>query len=79
MVEVRRRPRLGLVAVVLGEALHLQLLGHGQEGVELLLRYVHLAVVHEVEDGHEFSVVDALEVEERVRVGVPLQDGPEER
>ena len=69
-------PRL---TVVLGEPLHPELLGHGEEGVELLLRHVHLAVVHEVEHGHEVRVLDALEVEQRVLVAVPPQDRPEER
>ena len=68
--------RLGVVAQ--GEALHLEVLRHGEEGVELLLCHVHLAVVHEVEDGDQVGVLDALEVEQRVLVAVPPQDRPEE-
>ena len=48
----------GLVGgLVLGETLHTQLLGDREEGVELLLRNIHLAVIHEVEDGLEVAVL----------------------
>ena len=35
-------------------------------------------MVHEVEDGEQLLVLDALEVEQGVLVGVPSQDVPEE-
>ena len=68
--------RLGVVAQ--GEALHLEVPGHGEEGVELLLCHVHLAVVHEVEDGDQVGVLDALQVEEGVLVPVAPQHRAEE-
>ena len=64
--------------IALSETLDLELLCHGEEGVELFLGHVHLAVVHEVEDGQEVGVLHPPQVEEGVGVGVPLQNGPEE-
>ena len=62
---------LPVAGVVPHEALHPQLLGHFQEGAELLLRHLHLAGVHEVEDGLQVAVLHPLQVEEGVGVGVP--------
>ena len=39
---------------------------------------IHLAVVHEVEDGDKVDVLDSFQVEKRVFMSVPFQDGPEE-
>ena len=39
---------------------------------------IDLSVVHEVEHGLQVSELHPLEVEERVLVGVLLEDGPEE-
>jgi hypothetical protein len=49
---------------VLTEAAHAQSLGHGQEGVEVLLFDVHLAVVHKVQDGGKVLQGDILRKEE---------------
>ena len=39
---------------------------------------IHLAVVHEVENGDKVDVLDSFQVEKRVFMPVPFQDGPEE-
>ena len=65
-------------AGVLGEPLHPEILGHGQEVVEVVLGDVDLALVHEGEDRLEVGVADALHVEEGVLVGVPPEHGAEE-
>ena len=51
-----------------------ELLGDGEEGVEVVLGHIHLAVIHKVEDGLQVSVLDPLEVEQRVLVRVAPQD-----
>ena len=43
------------------------------------LSHIHLPLVHEVEDREQLLVLDTLEVEEGVLVGVPAKDVPEER
>lgn len=58
---------------------HLQVLCHREEGAELCLSNVDLSVVHEVEDGEDALVLDALQVEQGVAVRVPLQHCAEER
>ena len=58
---------------------HLQVLCHREEGAELCLGNVDLSVVHEVEDGEDALVLDALQVEQGVAVRVPLQHCTEER
>ena len=56
--------------------LDVKLLGEGEEAVELLLHHVHLALVHEVEDGLQVRVLDPPQVEERVLVRIAPQDVP---
>ena len=63
---------------MLSQAFHSQVLCHGQERVQLLLSNINLSVVHEVEDRLEISVLDTLQVEERVLVRVAAQHIPEE-
>ena len=53
---------------------HFQLLGDGEEAVELLLSHVHLTLVHEVQHGHQLLVLNPLQVEEGVLVRVAPQD-----
>ena len=64
--------------VVLGETFHFEVFRHGEEGVEVFLSHIHLAVVHEIEDAHQVAVLDALHVEQRMFVPVPPENGPEE-
>ena len=75
---LRLGPGPARAAPVLGEPLHLQVLRHGQEGVELLLGDVDLASVHEIQHGHQVVIEDALEVEEGMLVRVPPEDCAEE-
>jgi hypothetical protein len=60
------------------QTLHPEVLGHREEGVELLLGHVDLAHVHEVQHGEELLVLDTLQVQERVLVGITPEDIPEE-
>ena len=46
--------------------------------MKLILGYVNLAVIHKVQDGGEVGIVHALQVDERLVVGVVGQDPPEE-
>ena len=43
------------------------------------LSHIHLSLVHEVENREQLLVLDALEVEEGMLVGIPAKDVPEER
>ena len=62
----------------LGETLHLELLGHAEEGAEVLLGDVDLAPVHEVQQRDQVLVSHPLQEEKRVMVtGVVGQDVPE--
>ena len=64
----------------LGQTLDLELLGHAEEGAEVLLGDVDLAPVHEVQQGHQVLVSHPLQEEKRVMVsGVVGQDVPEKR
>ena len=65
-------------ALVLGEPLHPEIFGDGEEVVEILLGHVDLAVVHKVEDRLEIGEADPLHVEEGVLVGVTPEHGAEE-
>ena len=40
--------------------------------------HIHLAVVHEVQHSHQFLVLDAFQVEQRVLVSVPPENCLEE-
>ena len=63
----------------LGETLHLELLGHAEEGAEVLLGDVDLAPVHEVQQRDQVLVSHTLQEEKRVMVpGVVGQDVSEE-
>ena len=42
------------------------------------MRHVHLAVVHEVEDTHQLSVLDTLQIKQRVIVGIFPENVSEE-
>ena len=68
-----------LLRAILGQTLHFELLGYLEEVVEVLLGDVDLAMVHEGDDGLKVSVGDALEIQERVSVGILLEDCSEER
>ena len=67
-----------ILGIVLCQSFDFQFLGDGKEVVEVLLSHVDLAVVHEVKDGLEIIVLDALQVEERVLVRILLEHRPEE-
>ena len=67
-----------VLGIVLCQSFDFQFLGDGKEVVEVLLRHVDLPVVHEVKDGLEIIVLDALQVEERVLVRILLDHRPEE-
>ena len=60
-------------AATLSEAFHLELLGHGQKGVQLLLGDVHLSGVHEFQDGREVLEGDVFQDDDGVLGGVLLQ------
>lgn len=62
----------------MSEALDLKILGHCQEGVQLLLCHVDLAVVHEVQHRLKLRESNALQVEEWVGVGVLAENTSEE-
>ena len=62
------------VLTVLSEALDLEVLRDGEEGIELLLGNVNLALVHKLEHGDQVVIEDALEVQKRMLVRVPPQD-----
>ena len=62
------------VLAVLSETLDLEVLRDGEEGIELLLGNVNLALVHELEHGDQVVIEDALEVQKRRLVRVPPQD-----
>ena len=64
--------------VFLSETSNLQILGYSEEGGEVGLGDVDLAVVEELQDGLQVGVVHSLEVEQRVGVGVLAQDSSEE-
>jgi len=51
-----------LAAVVLTESADTEPVRHRQEGVEVLLFDVHLAVIHKVQDGRQISQGDVLKV-----------------
>ena len=69
---------VGCPSVVLSQTLDLQILGQSEEGVEVVLRYGDLAMVHEVQGGHQVGVADATQVNERVLVDFLPEDGFEE-
>ena len=69
----------GVAVVLLRQPLHLQFLGSQEEGVEVILRDIDLAVVDEVYDILEVGGTDAPEVEQRVVVWVAGEDVPEQR
>ena len=62
------------VLPVLSEALDLEILRDSEEGIELLLGNVNLALVHELEHGDQVVIEDALEIKQRMLVRVPPQD-----
>ena len=64
--------------VIMGEALHLEFLGDGKEGVEVVLGHAHLPAVHEAQHRLDVPQGHTLQVEEGVGVGVPSEDAPEE-
>ena len=64
---------------MLCQSFHLEILGHSEKSVELVLGNVHLAVVHERDDGEQLTMVDPFQIKKRVLVRVPFQDGSEER
>ena len=61
----------------LSEALHLEVLGHRQEGGEILLSNVDLTVVHEVEYRHKVRVFDTFQVQEWVVMFEAMEQGSE--
>ena len=69
----------GVIAVLLSQPLHLQFLCSQEEGVEVILSDIDLAVVDEVDDILEVVCTDAPEVEQRVVVRVAGEDVPEQR
>ena len=60
------------------QTLHLQLLSHGEERVELFLGNVDLTMVHEVQDSHQLLVLDTLQVEKGMLVLVSPENRFEE-
>ncbi len=62
----------------LRESLHLKLLRHQQKTVQLILRHIHLTVIHETQHGFQILVADVLQIEQGVLVGVLLEHTPEE-
>ena len=66
------------VLISRGQSLDGEILRGGQEGVEVVLGYADLTVVHEVEDGDQLGVLDPLQVEQRPLVPVHLEHPPEE-
>ena len=62
----------------LGQALDLEILGKHQEGVEILLCNVDLAVVDEVDKGLEVSELDASKIDERMMMWEPPENVSEE-
>ena len=65
-------------AVPLGEAFNPQLLGHGKEGVEIVLGNVDLSMIHEAQHALQLLELDPLQVQEWVLVTVPPQHLSEE-
>ena len=64
----------------LGQTLHLELLGHAEEGAEVLLGDVDLAPVHEVQQRDQVLVSHTLQEEKWVMVtGVAGQNAPEKK
>ena len=66
------------VGVPLSEALYLQLLCHWEKVVEIFLRDICFSVVHEVQHRLNVPEADALQVEQRMLVGVLPQHASEE-
>jgi hypothetical protein len=62
----------------LRESLHLELLRHQQKTVQLILRHVHLTVIHKTQHRFQILVADVLQIEQGVLVGVLLEHAPEE-
>jgi len=63
----RRRPGFGLLrcgllssigCITVGQAFDLKLFGDGQEGIEVLLGHIDLAIVDEIQDGRQVTVAD---------------------
>jgi hypothetical protein len=54
-------------------AFHFELLGNGEKAVEIVLRHVHLAMVHEVEHTFQIRVLHPLQIDQRVLVRIPPQ------
>ena len=46
--------------VALRQPFHFQVFSHSKEGIELFLSNIHLAVIHEVQDGDKVGILDAL-------------------
>ena len=61
-------------AVRVCEAADLETLGGLEEGVELVLRHVHLAVVHELEQGEEVVILDVSQDYDGVLARVALEE-----
>ena len=64
--------------VALRQPLHFQVFSHSKEGIELFLSNIHLAVIHEVQDGDKVGILDAFQVQEGMLVPVPPEDCAEE-
>ena len=64
--------------LILRKALHSELLGDGQECAELLLRDVHLAEVHEVQDALQVLKLDPAQVDQRLDVTAAAVHGLEQ-
>ena len=61
----------------LRQPLHLEFLGHREEGVELLLADQHLAVVDELQDVFKDRELDTVEVDDGMGVRILEEDGPQ--
>ena len=64
--------------VALRQPLHFQVFSHSKEGIELFLSNIHLAVIHEVQDGDKVGILDAFQVQEGMLVPVPPEHCAEE-
>ena len=62
----------------LGQPPYLKILSEHQEGVEILLSNVDLAMVDEVDKGLKVSEPDASEIDERMMMRQPPEDVSEE-
>ena len=63
----------------LRQPLHLEILGDGQERVPLVGTDDHLAMVYKPEDVLQDRELNTVEIDDRVRVRIAEEDGPQLR